>query len=219
MSSTALDTKLEVVIIPVADVDRAKRFYGSLGWRQDADFSDGDHWRAVQMTPPGSPASVLFGKSFTTAAPGSVQGNFLVVDDIEAARAELVARGVAVSEVFHFEGGLRVGSKQGRLPGRDPQGRSYSSFLSFDDPDGNSWMVQEVTARLPGRGLSNLDVPTLTALLREAEAAHGGYEAKSPKHHWSDFYSAYIVARQQGKSSEDALEDGALNVEAVRSAT
>lgn len=216
MNRTALDTKLEVVIIPVADVERAKRFYGSLGWRLDADFSDGDHWRAVQMTPPGSPASVLFGKAFTTAAPGSVQGNFLVVDDIDLARAELTARGVEVSEVFHFEGGLHVGSKQGRLPGRDPQGRSYSSFVSFDDPDGNSWLLQEVRTRLPGRGLSNFDVPSLTALLREAEKAHGDYQATSPKHHWSDFYAAYIVARQQGKSPEDALKEGASNVQKAR---
>jgi len=218
MSSTPRDTKLEVVILPVADVERSKRFYGSLGWRLDADFSDGDHWRAVQMTPPGSPSSVLFGKAFTPVAPGSAQGNFLVVDDIEATRAELVARGIDVSEVFHFEVGLHVGSKQGRVPGRDPQGRSYSSFLSFDDPDGNSWMVQEVTTRLPGRGLSNLDVTTLTALLREAEQAHGDYQASAPKHHWSDFYAAYVVARQQGKAPAEAVKDGALNVQNVRPA-
>jgi catechol 2,3-dioxygenase-like lactoylglutathione lyase family enzyme len=216
MSSTAIDTKLEVVIIPVADVERSKSFYGSLGWRLDADFKDGEHWRGVQMTPPGSPTSVLFGKNFTTAAPGSVQGNFLVVADIEAARAELVARGVDASEVFHFEGGLRVGSKQGRLPGRDPQGRSYSSFVSFDDPDGNSWLLQEITTRLPGRGESNLDVATLTAFMREAETAHGDYTASAPKHHWSDFYAAYVVARQQGKSPEDAVKDGALNVQKSR---
>jgi catechol 2,3-dioxygenase-like lactoylglutathione lyase family enzyme len=213
MSSKAIDTKLEVVIIPVADVERSKTFYGGLGWRLDADFKDGEHWRGVQMTPPGSPTSVLFGKNFTTAAPGSVQGNFLVVGDIDAARAELVARGIDASEVFHFEGGLRVGSKQGRVPGRDPQGRSYSSFLSFDDPDGNSWLLQEVTTRLPGRGESNLDLPTMTALLREAETAHGGYTTSAPKHHWSAFYAAYMVARQQGKSAEDAVKDGALNVQ------
>lgn len=218
MSSTPSNTKLEVVILPVADVERSKRFYGSLGWRLDADFADGDHWRAVQMTPPGSPCSVLFGKAFTPVAPGSAQGNFLVVDDVEATRAELVARGVDVSEVFHFEVGLHVGSKQGRVLGRDPQGRSYSSFLSFDDPDGNSWMVQEVTTRLPGRGESNLDVTTLTALLREAEQAHGDYQASSPKHHWSDFYAAYVVARQQGKSPAEAVKDGALNVQNVRPA-
>ena len=213
MSSAAMDTKLEVVIIPVADVERSKAFYGSLGWRLDADFKDGEHWRGVQMTPPGSPTSVLFGKNFTTAAPGSVQGNFLIVSDIEAARAELLALGANPSEVFHFEGGLRVGTKQGRVPGRDPQGRSYSSFLSFDDPDGNSWMLQEITTRLPGRGESNLDLPTLTTLLRDAENAHGAYTVSAPKHHWSAFYAAYIVARAQGKSPEDAVKDGALNVQ------
>ena len=140
-----LDTKLEVVVIPVSDVDRAKRFYGSLGWRLDADFTNGEDWHVVQMTPPGSPCSVMFGKGFTTAVPGSVQGTFLVVDDVAAARAELVGHGVNVSEVFHFDGSLlRVAGTKGRVTGPDPEGRSYFSFASFSDPDGNGWLLQEV---------------------------------------------------------------------------
>ena len=160
MSST--QTKLEVVIIPVSDVERAKRFYESLGWRLDADFSAGDDWRAMQLTPPGSPCSIIFGKGVTTAVPGSVQGLFLIVADIEAARAELIGHGVDVSEVFHFEGGLHVAGTKGRVPGPDPEGRSYRSWASFSDPDGNGWLLQEVKTRLPGRGLS-LDVATLTS--------------------------------------------------------
>ena len=149
-----MDMKLEVVVLPVADVDRAKRFYGSLGCRLDADFAAGEDWRLVQMTPPGSPCSIMFGKGFTTAVPGSVQGTFLVVDDIEAARAELIGYGVDVSEVFHFEGPLRAVGTKGRAPGKDPQGNSYRSWVSFSDPDGNGWLVQEVKTRLPGRGFS-----------------------------------------------------------------
>jgi catechol 2,3-dioxygenase-like lactoylglutathione lyase family enzyme len=207
-----VDTKLEVVTIPVSDVDRAKRFYEGLGWRLDADFAKGD-WRVVQLTPPGSPCSVFIGKDMTTAAPGSVQGALLVVDDIQTARAELVAHGAAPSEVFHFDGSLRVTGTNGRLPGPDPQRRTYGSWVSFSDPDGNGWLVQEVTTRLPGRGLSSFDVATLSELLREAEKGHGQYESTAPKHHWSDWYAAYIVARQQGKTPEDAARAGALQVE------
>ena len=163
--------KLEVVVIPVSDVDRAKRFYESLGWRLDADFATGDNWRVVQMTPPGSACSIIFGKGITTAAPGSVQGLLLIVDDIEAARAELIGHGVDVSEVFHFEGGLHVTGTHGRVPGPDPEGRSYRSWVSFNDPDGNGWLLQEIKTRLPGRGLSSMDVATLTELLREARSA------------------------------------------------
>jgi catechol 2,3-dioxygenase-like lactoylglutathione lyase family enzyme len=210
-----LETKLEVVIIPVSDVDRAKSFYQSLGWRLDADFSSGD-WRALQLTPPGSPCSILLGRGLTTAAPGSVQGNFLVVTDIEAARAALVAAGVDVSEVFHFEGRLRVAGTEGRLPGPDPGGHSYASWLSFSDPDGNGWLVQEVKTRLPGRGFSNFDVSSLTEVLREAERAHGPYERTGPKHHWSGWYAAYIVARQQGKTAEEAMRAGALHIQKQR---
>jgi catechol 2,3-dioxygenase-like lactoylglutathione lyase family enzyme len=213
-SAKTVETKLEVVIIPVSDVDRAKSFYQGLGWRLDADFSSGD-WRALQLTPPGSPCSIMLGKGLTSAAPGSVQGNFLVVADIQAARAALVAAGVDVSEIFHFEGALRVVGTEGRLAGPAPGDRSYASWLSFSDPDGNGWLVQEVTTRLPGRGLSSFDVPTLTEALKETEKAHGQYERTGPKHHWSGWYAAYIVARQQGKTAEEAMKAGALNVEST----
>ena len=215
-TAATVDLKLEVVIIPVSDVDRAKRFYVSLGWRLDADFAAGDAWRAVQMTPPGSPCSVIFGKGVTTAVPGSVQGTFLVVADVEAARADLVAHGAGVSEVFHFDGPLHVDGTKGRVPGKDPSGDSYRSWASFSDPDGNSWMLQEIKTRLPGRGLSSFDVETLTQLLRETEEHHGAYEATAPKHHWSGWYAAYIVARQQGRTPEEAAKDGALHMESVR---
>ncbi|MFD4584879.1 VOC family protein [Streptomyces sp. NPDC087659] len=147
-----MDMKLEVVVIPVADVDRAKSFYQALGWREDADFPTEDGFRVVQMTPPGSPCSVIFGTGVSDSAPGSAQGLHLVVSDIEAARAELVERGVDAVEVFHDAAGVfhRAGTAN-RVPGPDPERRSYSSFASFSDPDGNGWIVQEVTERLPGR--------------------------------------------------------------------
>jgi catechol 2,3-dioxygenase-like lactoylglutathione lyase family enzyme len=202
--------KLEVVVIPVSDVDRSKRFYeSSLGWRLDADFA-GDNFRAIQMTPPGSPCSIHFGKGVTTAMPGSVQGLLLIVDDIEAARTELIAKGVDVSEAFHY-----AGIRGPRVPGPDPERRSYRSWASFSDPDGNSWLLQEVTTRLPGRGLS-IDVATLSELLRETEGRHGAYEAMAPKHHWADWYAAYIVARERGKTSEEAANDAARHMEQAR---
>ena len=206
------DLKLEVVAIPVSDVDRAKRFYEGLGWRLDADFASGDDWRLVQMTPPGSPCSVMFGKGFTPAVPGSAQGTFLVADDLDAARTQLIGHGVEVSEVFHFEGDLLNARSKGRTPGRDPQNRSYFSFASFNDPDGNGWLLQEVTTRFPGRGFSS-DVSTLTALLQEAEKRHGAYEPTAPKHHWSDWYGAYIVARERGRTPDEAADDAALQTE------
>ena len=210
-----VDLKLEVVIIPVSDVDRAKRFYGGLGWRLDADFATGNDWRVVQLTPPGSPCSIIFGKGITTALPGSVQGPFLVVDDIEAARAELIEHGADVSEVFHFEGGLHVTETQGRVPGPAPEGQSYRSWASFSDPDGNGWLLQEIKTRLPGRGLSR-DLATLIDLLRETETRHGDYEPTAPKHHWSEWYGAYIVARERGRTSEEAAKDAALHIESHR---
>jgi catechol 2,3-dioxygenase-like lactoylglutathione lyase family enzyme len=212
-----VDLKLEVVVVPVSDVERAKSFYQGLGWRVDADFAHGDDWRLVQMTPPGSPTSVMFGKGFTAAQPGSSQGNFLVVDNVDAARVELIQKGVNVSEVFHFENNLlRIAGTKGRLQGPDPKRASYFSFATFSDPDGNSWLLQEVTTRFPGRGLSSFDVATLTELLRETEHGHGAYEATAPKHHWSDWYAAFIVARQQGRTPEDAAKDAALHMESVR---
>lgn len=209
------ETKLEVVIIPVSDVDRAKRFYGNLGWRLDADFAAGEVWRAVQLTPPGSQCSIIFGKGITTALPGSVQGTFLIVEDIEAARAELIRNGAEVSEVFHFDGGLHVDGRKGRVPGKDPEGHSYRSWASFSDPDGNSWLLQEIKARLPGRGLAR-SVATLTELLRETEEHHGQYEPTAPKHHWSGWYAAYIIARENGRTPEDAANDAALHMKAAR---
>lgn len=213
MAATS-DLKLEVMILPVADVDRTRRFYENLGWRIDADFANGD-WRAMQMTPPGSPCSIIFGRGVTTAAPGSLQGNFLIVEDVDKARAELKEKGVDVSEVFHFGGPLQVYTTEGRIAGRDPQNRSYSSWASFADPDGNTWMLQEITARLPGRGFG-VDVPAMTTLLKEAEERHGSYEASAPKHHWSDWYAAYIVARQNGITPDAASETAARHMSSLR---
>jgi predicted enzyme related to lactoylglutathione lyase len=207
MSQTPVDLKLEVVVLPVSDVDRAKRFYEGLGWRLDADFKGANNWRGVQLTPPGSPCSIHLGNGITTAPPGSTKNTYLVVSDIEAARKDLAAHGAAVSEAFHFDG---FGGKP--LPGPAPEGRSYATLATFSDPDGNSFLLQEIKTRLPGRGESNLDLPTLTDLLQDAERAHGKYEPTAPKHHWSAFYAAYIVARQQGKTAEDAEKDGADNV-------
>lgn len=152
LSAPTVDLKLEVVVLPVADVDRALTFYGGLGWRLDADFSTGDDFRVVQLTPPGSKCAVIFGKGLTSASPGAVQDLMLVVDDIETARAELIERGASVSELFHDAAGIfhRAGTAN-RVSGRDPQGRSYCTWASFNDPDGNGWMLQEVKTRLPGR--------------------------------------------------------------------
>jgi catechol 2,3-dioxygenase-like lactoylglutathione lyase family enzyme len=201
-----LDMKLEVVVIPVSDVDRAKRFYGGLGWRLDADFAKGDEFRVVQFTPPGSPCSIIFGTGITSAVPGSAQGLHLIVSDIEAARAELVERGADVSELFHDAGGVfHHAARDGRLSGPDPARRSYASFASFSDPDGNGWLFQEVTARLPGR--MDADETTFTSpaelasALRRAEAAHGEHEKRTGQHdaNWPDWYAEYIVREQAGE--------------------
>ena len=147
-----MDMKLEVVVVPVSDVDKAKQFYKGLGWREDADFVTGDAFRVVQMTPTGSPCSIIFGAGITSATPGSAEGLYLVVTDIEAARTELAGRGAPVSEVFHDAGGVFPhAGEEDRVPGPDPDRRSYASYASFNDPDGNRWMLQEVTTRLPGR--------------------------------------------------------------------
>lgn len=212
--ASSIEAKVEVIVLPVSDVDRTKSFYQGLGWRVDADFA-AEQWRVVQMTPTGSPCSIMFGKGFTNAAPGSVRGTFLVVDNIAATRAALAGRGVAVSDVFHFEGSrLQVAGTAGRVAGPDPEGRSYLSFATFDDPDGNSWLIQEVTTRLPGRGFG-IDVATMTTLLRETEQNHGAYESVAPKHHWSDWYAPFLVARAQGRTTEDARADAALHMESV----
>jgi len=198
-----VDLKLEVVAIPVSDVDRAKHFYESLGCKLDADFWIGKNFRAVQLTPPGSQCSIHLA---TTGVPGSAQGMFLVVSDIEAARSELIAHGVDVSGVFHFDGDHQP------VPGPDPGGQSYFSYASFADPDGNRWVLQEIKTRLPGRGLS-WDLATLTELLREAEMRHGEYEPTAPKHHWSGWYGAYIVARERGRTSDEAFKDATRHIE------
>ena len=198
--SRRADMKLEVVVIPVSDVDRAKRFYGGLGWRLDADFIVGDAFRGVQFTPPGSSCSIQFGTGITSAVPGSASGSYLVVSDVAAARAELVGRGVEVSEVFH-----RVGPGKPTLSGPDPARRSYSSFASFRDPDGNSWLLQEVTTRLPGRidaaETRFASVADLANALRRAEAAHGEHEKRTGQRdaNWPDWYAAYMIAEQAGK--------------------
>jgi catechol 2,3-dioxygenase-like lactoylglutathione lyase family enzyme len=217
-AAVTVDLKLEVVVIPVSDVDRAKRFYQSLGWQLDADFAFDNCFRVVQFTPPGSGCSVQFGTNITSAAAGSAQGLYLVVSEIEAARDALVGRGVGVSEVFHAAtpgAQFQRDGSSGRVRGPAPDHASYSSFATFSDPDGNSWLLQEIKSRLPGRGLGNPDVPILTELLREAEQHHGEYEPNAPKHHWSDWYAAYIVARENGKTPADAAKDGVLNVERV----
>ena len=217
------DMKLEVVIVPVSDVDRAKDFYARLGWRLDADFAVGNDWRGVQFTPPGSRCSVIFGKNVTTATPGSVQGLYLAVSDIEAARKELLNRGIEVGEVFHGSN-VHTGSDEPYLFGRlrangpDPSHNSYYSFASFHDPDGNGWLLQEIKARLPGREVTNFDVATMTELLRETEERHGKYEPTAPKHHWSGWYAAYMVARQNGKTPEEAAKEGKLQIEGALAA-
>jgi catechol 2,3-dioxygenase-like lactoylglutathione lyase family enzyme len=210
-TARGVDMKFEIVVIPVSDVDRAKRFYGGLGWRLDADFAAGDDWRVIQFTPPGSGASVIFGRNVTAAAPGSAQGLYLIVSDIKAARDELLARGVEVGEIFHGGGDVHTGPDEPYLSGRlrvsgpDPEHGSYRSFASFKDPDGNGWLFQEVTARLPGRVDASDTTFTssteLAAALRRAAAAHGEHEKRTGGHdaNWPDWYADYIVREQAGK--------------------
>ena len=204
-----IDMKLEVVIIPVSDVDRAKAFYEKLGWRLDIDIAGGD-FRGVQMTPFNSGASIIFGKGVTAAHPGSVQNLILAVDDIDAARADLAARGVEVSEVFHFAGGPFNNTVENpRVVGRDPENRSYFSFASLEDPDGNGWLLQEITMRLPGREWKStrvraMDAATLAHLLRETGEHHDHFEKTHAEHHWWDWYAPYLSARQNGNSPEEA---------------
>jgi catechol 2,3-dioxygenase-like lactoylglutathione lyase family enzyme len=197
--------KIEVVVIPVSDVDRAKRFYSDLGWRLDAEFTGDEQFRILQFTPPGSPCSIIFGRGVTSAEPGSAQGLYLIVSDIEAAHAALAERGVEVSELFHDAGGVfhHAGTTD-RLSGSDPQRRSYSSFASFSDPDGNGWLLQEVTARLPGRvdaaGATFTSATELASALRRAEAAHGEHEKRTGQRdaNWPDWYAGYLVSEQTG---------------------
>ena len=205
-----IDMKFEMVVVPVSDVDRAKKFYAGLGWRLDADFDSGKDFRVVQFTPPGSGCSIIFGRNVTAAAPGSAQGLYLIVSDIEAAREDLRQRGVAVSEAFHG-GDVYAGPDEpfifGRLrvKGPDPEHRSYRTFASFSDPDGNGWLFQEITARLPGRidsaATSFASVSDLASAFRRAEAAHGEHEKRlgHRDEEWPEWYAAYMIAEQSGK--------------------
>ena len=204
-----VDMKLEVVVIGVSDVDRAKAFYEKLGWRLDIDVAAGE-FRGVQVTPHNSATSIIFGKGITSAKPGSTHNLVLAVDDVDAARDALIARGVAVSEVFHYAAGpFNTTVANPRVAGRDPQGRSYHSFASFEDPDGNGWLLQEITARLPGREWKQTparatDVASLAERLHETEQHHGPFETSHAAHHWWDWYAAYMSARQQGSSPVEA---------------
>jgi catechol 2,3-dioxygenase-like lactoylglutathione lyase family enzyme len=206
----AMDMKLEIVVIPVTDVDRAKQFYAGLGWRLDADFATAD-WQVIQFTPPGSNTSIIFGNNVTAAAPGSARGLYLIVSDIKAARDELVGRGVKVSDLFHFAGKVHAGTDEPyltgsvRVSGPDPERRTYRSFASFSDPDGNGWLLQEITGRLPGRVEGHTTFSSaaeLAATLRRAAAAHGEHEKRTGGRHdlnWPDWYADYIVNEQAGK--------------------
>lgn len=201
----AVDMKLEVVVIPVSDVSRAADFYKRLGWRLDADIVSGDS-RILQYTPPGSPCSILFGTGLTPSAPGSAQYLHLIVSDIEAARAELVGMGVAASEVFHdAAGGYNRFDPAARASGPDPQRRSYASFATFEDPDGNGWILQEITSRFPGRidahGTSFASTADLAAAMRRAEAAHGEHEKRigAADPDWPTWYATFIATEQAGE--------------------
>jgi catechol 2,3-dioxygenase-like lactoylglutathione lyase family enzyme len=210
-NAAAVDTKLEIVVIPVSDVDRAKEFYARLGWRLDADYDNGSDFRVIQFTPPGSGCSVIFGRNVTAAALGSAQGLYLIVSDIAAARNELLRRGVEISEVFHDAGGVYAGPDEPYLFGRlrvngpDPEHRSYRSFASFHDPDGNGWLFQEITARLPGRidaaATSFASAADLASALRRAAAAHGEHEKRTGgqrDENWPDWYAEYMAREQTG---------------------
>ncbi len=208
-SVAPVEMKFEIVVIPVSDVDRAKEFYAKLGWRLDADFDNGEDFRVIQFTPPGSGCSVIFGKNVTPAAPGTAQGLYLIVSDLQAARKELLDRGVQVSEVFHSEGAY-TGTDETylfgsvRVSGPDPEHRSYRSFASFRDPDGNGWLFQEITMRLPGRidstATTFASANDLANAMRRAEAAHGEHEKRigAADPNWPDWYAKYMVAEQAG---------------------
>lgn len=214
-----IDLKLEIVVIPVSDVERSKKFYAGLGWRLDADFDSGDHYRVIQFTPPGSGCSIIFGENVTAAPPGSVQGLYLIVSDIQAARAELSGKGVAISEVFHDAVGEHAGPDEpylfGRLrvdgPAAEPA--SYHSFASFQDPDGNGWLLQEVTARAPGRVATETSFSSAAELadaLTRAGAAHGLHEARNGGQYddnWAQWYAEYLVREQSGEELPGVTAD------------
>ncbi|MCK1655566.1 glyoxalase [Bradyrhizobium sp. 149] len=210
-TSRSVDQKLEVIVIPVSDVDRAKAFYARLGWRLDADFASGDDWRVIQFTPPGSACSVIFGRNVTAAAPGTARGMYLIVADLEAAREDLLDRGIEVGAPFHGAGDVHAGTDEPylsgsvRVNGADPKRGSYGSFAAFSDPDGNGWLFQEVTTRLPGRiagdGTTFASQTELAAALRRAAAAYGEHEKRTGRHdeNWADWYADYIVRERAGQ--------------------
>jgi catechol 2,3-dioxygenase-like lactoylglutathione lyase family enzyme len=203
--AATMDMKLEVIVLPVSDVDRAKDFYAGLGWRLDADFPVGDDFRVVQLTPPGSDASIIFGDGVTSARPGSIEGLQLVVSDIEAARTELAAHGADVSEVFHDAGGVfHHAGGESRVSGPAPGRGSYGSWVSFDDPDGNGWVLQEVTTRLPGRVAGQTTYASaadLSEALLRAALAHGEHEKRTGEHdeQWPAWYAEYMVSERAGE--------------------
>jgi len=206
-----VDMKFEVVVIPVSDVDRAKEFYAKLGWRLDADYASGQDFRVIQYTPPGSSCSIIFGKNVTPAAPGSAQGLYLIVSDIQAARKALLDRGVEIGEVFHDQAGVYSGTDEPylfgrvRVSGSDAEHRSYRSFASFRDPDGNGWLFQEITTRLPGRvdpaTTTFASAKDLASAMRRASAAHGEHEKRigAADPNWPDWYAEYMVREQAGE--------------------
>ena len=205
-----MDMKLEVIVIPVSDVDRAKAFYEKLGFRLDIDYAANENFRVIQFTPPRSEASIIFGEGVTSAKSGSANILVLAVDDVDVARDDLIAHGVKVSDVFHYAGGpFNNAVENPRVGGRDPQGRSYFSFASFEDPDGNGWLLQEITTRLRGREWKltrapAMDVATMADLLHETEEHHGQYEKTHAEHHWWDWYAAYMNACESGSTPEQA---------------
>jgi catechol 2,3-dioxygenase-like lactoylglutathione lyase family enzyme len=205
-----MNMKLEVVIVPVSDVDRAKAFYEKVGFRLDIDYVANENFRVLQFTPPQSGASIIFGKGVTSGNSGSAGSLVLAVEDVAAARGDLIARGVNVSEVFHYAAGpFNYSVANPRVGGRDAEGRSYYSFASFEDPDGNGWLLQEITTRLPGREWKatrgqTMDVATVAELLHETEQHHGDYEKTHSKHNWWDWYAPYLCARQNGSSPDEA---------------
>ena len=200
MAGETVDMLLEVIVLPVADADRSKAFYEGLGWRLDADIEVSDDYRVVQFTPPESPASIQFGTGITMTPPGSVRDVYLVVTDIEAARSALISHGAEVSDVWHGPG---LDNIEHRVPGPDPDGGSYRTFATFADPDGNSFLLQQINQRRPGRVWGS-DIGALADLLHETADHHGRFEAVAPKHNWWDWYAAYMDARQRGSSPDDA---------------
>ena len=205
-----MDMKLEILFIPVSDVDRAKRFYEKLGFRLDIDYVANGDFRVIQFTPPNSEASIIFGKGVTSASPGSIDCPVLAVDDIDVARDSLITRGVDVSDIFHYAGGpFNNAVKNARVGGPDPEGRSYFSFASFKDPDGNEWLLQEIKTRLPGREwkltqTQGMDNVSLAGLLRETAEHHDTFEKTHGEHQWWDWYASYLNARQSGTNPEEA---------------